>query len=80
MRSPSSFEKIFLCRRFVDMRKAINGLSVIVQSEMKLDVFSEYIFVFCNEKRDILKILYWDRSGFALLAKEAGEGAVSLAD
>ncbi len=51
------------------MRRAINGLSLIVEEEMKLDPFSPALFVFCNKKRDIIKILYWDRSGFALWHK-----------
>ncbi len=51
------------------MRKAINGLSMIVSDEMKLDPFSPALFIFCNKRRDIIKTLYWDRSGFALWQK-----------
>jgi transposase len=52
-----------------DMRKQINGLSVLVQQELKLDPFSGALFVFCNRRRHLLKILYWDRTGFALWMK-----------
>lgn len=52
-----------------DMRKQINGLSIIVQEELKLDPFSGALFLFCNRRRHLLKILYWDRSGFCLWMK-----------
>jgi transposase len=52
-----------------DMRKAINGLSLIVQEEMKKDPFSKALFLFRNKTGRILKILYWDRNGFCLWQK-----------
>lgn len=52
-----------------DMRKQINGLSVLVQQELKLDPFSGALFVFCNRRRHLVKVLYWDRTGFALWMK-----------
>jgi transposase len=52
-----------------DMRKQINGLAVIVQQELKLDPFSGSLFLFCNGGRRLLKILYWDKTGFALWLK-----------
>jgi transposase len=52
-----------------DMRKQINGLSILVQEELKLNPFCGALFVFCNARRHLLKILYWDRSGFALWLK-----------
>ena len=53
----------------VDFRKQINGLSVIVESEIKLNIFSNYMFIFCSKNRKRLKILYWDRNGFCLWLK-----------
>jgi transposase len=52
-----------------DFRKQINGLSVIIESELKLNVFSNYLFIFCSTNRSRLKILYWDRNGFCLWLK-----------
>lgn len=60
---------IYLHRAPVDFRKSINGLSVIVEQEMALSPFSGALFVFCNKRRDKLKLLYWDKSGFALWYK-----------
>jgi transposase len=69
MKSIYDFEKLFVHREPVDMRKSINGLSVIVQEEMGLDLKSSAIFIFCNRRRTHMKILYFDRSGFCLWLK-----------
>jgi len=61
--------KVYLAPGVTDMRKAINGLSILVQDEMELDPFSGHLFAFCNRKRDIVKILYWDLNGFCLWQK-----------
>jgi transposase len=51
------------------MRKSINGLSILVAEQLELDPLSGHLFAFCNRKRDIVKILYWDRNGFCLWQK-----------
>ena len=60
---------IYLHRDPVDFRKSINGLSVIVDEAMGLSPFDSAVFVFCNRRRDKLKVLYWDNTGFALWYK-----------
>jgi len=60
---------IYLHRDPVDFRKSINGLSVIVNEAMGLSPFDAAVFVFCNRRRDKLKVLYWDNTGFALWYK-----------
>ena len=60
---------IYLHRDPVDFRKSINGLSVIVDEGMGLSPFGPGLFVFCNRRRDKLKLLYWDKTGFALWYK-----------
>ena len=73
MKSIQHFEHLYLHRDFVDLRKNIYGLSVIVQTEMKLDLKSSSIFIFTNRRRTIMKILYFDHSGFALWLKKLEE-------
>lgn len=73
MKSVSSFNKIYLHRNPVDFRKSINGLSAIVQEEMKLNPFDSALFIFCCARRRRIKILYWDRTGFALWLKRLEE-------
>jgi len=65
----SAQTRVYLALGNTDMRKAINSLSILVQESMDLDPFSGHLFVFCNRRRNILKILYWDRNGFCLWSK-----------
>ncbi|UCF85199.1 MAG: IS66 family insertion sequence element accessory protein TnpB [Desulfobacteraceae bacterium] len=66
---PAPGMKVYLALGSTDMRKSINGLSILVETNMELDPFSGHLFVFCNRRRNILKILYWDRNGFCLWHK-----------
>jgi transposase len=69
MRALSEFQGVFLHRDPVDMRKAINGLSEIVEQAKMGELMGPYLFVFCGKRRGVIKILYFDRSGFALWQK-----------
>lgn len=69
MKSPQSFKKVFIHKDPVDMRKAINGLSEIVQLENIGNLMEPHLFVFSGRRRDVIKILYFDKSGFALWMK-----------
>lgn len=64
-----SHTRVFLALGHTDMRKAINGLSILVEEQLHQDPFSGHLFVFCNRRRHIVKILYWDRNGFCLWQK-----------
>ena len=66
---PGGDVEVYLCCDIVDMRKSINGLSAIVEQELEVSPFSTHLFVFCNRRRDKIKILYWERSGFVLWYK-----------
>jgi len=61
--------KVYLALGSTDLRKSIDGLALIVQERFKLDPFSRSLFVFCNRKRDKIKILQWDDTGFWLYYK-----------
>ena len=70
MRRPSNdLPLVYVCRDVVDFRKGIKSLSVLVEGTLALDPFSEHLFVFCNRKRDKVKVLYWERNGFCLWQK-----------
>lgn len=66
---PSDNIKVYLALGYTDMRKSINGLSILVSEQMELDPFSGHLFVFCNRKKNMIKILFWDRNGFGLWHK-----------
>ena len=59
----STRTKVYLALGNTDMRKAINGLSILVQESMDIDPFSGHLFVFFNRRRDYVKILMWDSDG-----------------
>ena len=61
--------RIFVKPGPTDMRKQINGLSIIIEEDLDMDPFEGNLFMFCNKKKRILKILYWDRNGFCLWLK-----------
>lgn len=65
--------KIFIKPGVTDMRKAINGLSMIVQEEIGHDPFNGNYYAFCNRTRRLIKILYWDSNGFCLWHKRLEE-------
>jgi len=60
---------VYVALGSTDMRKSINSLSLLVESQFQLDLFSGSLFAFCNRRRDKVKILYWDRNGFCLWMK-----------
>jgi transposase len=66
---PSEEIPVYLCREAVDMRKSINGLSILIEQGLERDLFAAALFVFCNRSRDKIKILYWERTGFVLWYK-----------
>jgi len=61
--------KIFIRPGHTDLRKAANGLTAIVQEEMKGDPFSGSVYIFCNREHKLLKAVYWDKNGFWLSQK-----------
>jgi transposase len=69
IRPSNRLTEVFICLHPVDFRKGINTLSILVESELEHDPFSERLFVFRNRSRDKVKILYWERNGFCLWQK-----------
>lgn len=65
---------VYIATGATDLRKGVNGLSILVQEEFELDPFSPSIFVFCNKNKDKLKALHWDHSGFWLYAYHLQRG------
>lgn len=65
--------RVFIAVGATDMRKSINGLSLLVEEEFGLDLFSGSFFAFCNRKRDLVKILYWSGNGFCIWMKRLEE-------
>ena len=60
---------MYLHREAVDGRKNINGLATIVVQALGLNPFAAAVYVFSNRRRNRVKLLLWDRTGFWLLMK-----------
>ena len=58
--------QVYLHRETIDFRIGINGLAILVEQAMHLDPFGRSVFAFCNRRRDRIRLLFYDRSGFWL--------------
>ncbi len=66
--------RIFLCLEPADMRRSFDGLCLMSEKIVRENPFSGHLFVFANKRKDRLKVLYWDRDGFAIWYKRLEEG------
>ena len=60
------------------MRKSFDGLSGLIRNELNRDIHSGGLFLFVNRRADRIKILVWDRSGFALYYKRLEQGTFEM--
>ena len=61
--------RVFVALVATDMRKSFDGLANETRRLLDQDPLSGHLFVFFNRRRTMVKVLYWDRSGFCLVAK-----------
>jgi len=65
---------IYIAAEPIDMRKAIDGLTMLVSEHLKMDPQSCQLFVFYNKSRDKVKMIYWDKEGFVMVYKRMEKG------
>jgi len=66
--------RVFVAVAPADLRKGFDGLAQITRETITQDPLSGHFFVFANRRRDRVKILYWDRDGFAIWMKRLERG------
>ena len=67
--------RIFACTKPTDMRKSFQGLLALTQESFRdQDPYSGAMYLFVNRRGNYVKILAWDRTGFALFAKRLERG------
>jgi len=70
---PSSV-RIFVAAEPTDLRKSFDGLSATVEHTLGHDPLSGHLFVFFNKRRNQVRCLFWDRTGYCVLAKRLAKG------
>jgi transposase len=70
--------KIFVATAPCDMRRQYDGLAMLVQQGLGKDPRSGHLFVAFNRRGDHVRILFWDRNGFALFGKRLERGRFRL--
>jgi transposase len=66
--------RVFVATQPVDGRKGADSLIVIVRDVFRFDPFAGHLFVFFSRRRDRVRVVYWDRNGFAMWSKRLERG------
>jgi len=76
--SASVQTKVYLARNPTDMRKSFRGLIALTETVLRQEPVSGHWFVFVNRRRDLMKILSWDGSGFWIWYRRLERGRFQL--
>lgn len=74
----TEIKHIYLSNHYVDMRKSIDGLTLIVNSQFQMNVLDHSLFIFTNKARNRIKILYYENNGFWLFIKRLEHGKFKI--
>jgi transposase len=72
--------RIFVALDPVDMRKSFDGLAAVVQEQLGVDLLSGHLVLFRNRRGNLLKVLYFDRTGFTIVYRRLERGTFQLPD
>lgn len=70
--------RVFVALEATDMRKSFDGLANETRQQIAKDPLSGHLFVFFNRRRTMVKVLYWDRNGYCVVAKRLERGTFHL--
>lgn len=70
MLDTKTIDGIYIYTGYTDLRKSINGLSLIVGSTYGTTDLSNKLFIFCGKRKDTLKIIQFDGDGVWLYIKK----------
>jgi transposase len=71
----SAHTKVYLAKDATDMRRSFRGLILLTEAVLRQEPASGHLFVFLNRRRDLMKILYWDGTGFCIWYKRLERGS-----
>lgn len=66
--------RVYIAAEPTDFRKSFDGLSTLVEHGLGHDPLSGHLYVFRNRRGDQVRVLFWDRTGYALYAKRLARG------
>ena len=66
--------RVHVALGITDMRKGLDGLTMLVQEVLAQDPFSGHLFAFRGRKANLVKIVFWDGSGLCLFTKRLDQG------
>jgi transposase len=74
----SAQTRVYLAKAATDMRKSFRGLLILTESVLEQQPASGHLFVFLNRRRDLMKILYWDGTGYVIWYKRLERGRFQM--
>jgi transposase len=66
--------RIFVAVEPADLRRGYDGLAQLAREVIAQDPLSGHLFVFANRRHDRVKVLSWDRDGYAIWMKRLEKG------
>ena len=66
--------KVYIVTGRTDMRRSFDGLMAIIRDTYRMDPYADALYLFCGRKRNTLKALYFDQTGFVLCTKRLDNG------
>lgn len=70
--------RLFVAAQPIDGRKGADSLMVLVRDTFRQDPLTGHLFVFFTKRRDRVRVVYWDRNGFAMWTKRLERGRFRL--
>lgn len=74
MFAPGIRARILLCSEPTDMRRSFNGLSAMAKNQLGENPLEGQYFVFVNRRKTMMKVLYFEPSGYCLWSKRLEQG------
>lgn len=62
-------DKVYIAYGSTDFRKQIVSLCSIVKEKFRMNPYNRSAYIFCNKKRNSIKVLCYDKNGFILAQK-----------
>jgi transposase len=70
--------RIYVAAEAIDLRRGFDGLSATTRTVIGADPLSGHLFCFLNRRKNRIKLLVWDRTGYVLLYKRLERGTFRL--